>query len=167
MTATKPEVLDPCAGAVAVPVRENLVAAFMAYLTHERNDSPHTVKAYRRDVERLEAYCGEHLNGWTWATIDKSTVRAFLAGLSQDGLGRRSTSRLISTLRVFYRFLFKRYEIENLVFAHFRLPKYARRLANSPSARQMTQLFSVAEKRIQKAIVLWPRLEATRDLAML
>ena len=93
MTATKPEVyrvLNPVlphvlpgdvhragVGAVAVAVRENgnLVSAFTAYLTHERNDSPNTVKAYQRDVERLESYCRENLNGWTWATIDKpSTV---------------------------------------------------------------------------------------------
>ena len=185
MTATKPEVYrvrHPVplhvrpgdvhragVGAVAVAVRENgnLVSAFTAYLTHERNDSPNTVKAYQRDVARLESYCSEHLDTWSWATIDKPTARAFLAETLKAGHGKRSTSRLISTLRVFYRFLFRRFEIDNPVFAHLRLPKYARRLPSAPSAKQMERLFAVAEERIEKAIVLWPKLEATRDLAML
>ncbi len=141
--------------------------AFVAYLTHERNDSPNTVKAYQSDVERLESYCSEHLDVWTWATIDRSTIRTFLAGLQKGGYGKRSTSRLISTLRVFYKFLFMRFDVEANPVAHLALPRYARRLASAPSARQMIQLFDVAEKRIERAIVLFPKLEAVRNLAML
>ena len=149
------------------PVGSPEARAFAQYLTHERNDSPHTVKAYRSDVERLESFCRENLNGWTWGSIDRSTVRSFLTETLESGYGKRSTSRLISTIRVFYKFLFRRFEIDNPVFAHIRLPKYARRLPSAPSAKQMERLFDIAEKRIERAIVLWPKLEATRDLAIL
>lgn len=141
--------------------------AFVAYLTHERNDSPHTVKAYTHDLALLESYCADHLNGWTWTTLDRSHVRSFVGELSRAGYGKRSTSRLISTLRVFFRFLFRRFEIENPVFQHFRLPKYPRRLPSAPSVKQMERLFSVAEERIEGAVYTWPRCEATRDLAIL
>ena len=143
------------------------VKAFTRYLTHERNDSPHTVRAYQRDVQKLESFCWENLDTWTWATLDRPHVRSFLAGLQRGGLGKRSTSRLISTLRVFFRFLFMRFEIDNPVFAHVALPKCARRLPSAPSVRQMTQLFDVAEERIAKAVPVWPVVEATRDLAMI
>ena len=153
---------------LAVPgAMRNPVAAFVAYLTHEQNASPNTVKAYTHDVERLESFCRENLNGWTWATLERSHIRSFLAGLQREGLSKRSTSRLISTIRVFYRFLFMRLGVENNPVAQLNLPKYARRLPSAPSAKQMQQLFDVAEKRVEDAVPTWPKCEALRDLAIL
>ena len=34
------------------------IAQFVAFLEKERNDSPHTVKAYARDVAAFAAFCG-------------------------------------------------------------------------------------------------------------
>ena len=33
------------------------IADFVAFLAKERNDSPHTVKAYARDVADFAAFC--------------------------------------------------------------------------------------------------------------
>ena len=39
------------------------LAAFAAFLSKERNDSPHTVKAYGRDVSEFAAFCDGFYGG--------------------------------------------------------------------------------------------------------
>jgi len=82
------------------------LAAFAAFLSKERNDSPHTVKAYGRDVSEFAAFCDDFYGGpWRWAGVDRLAIRGFLGALEQRGLSRRSVARALSALRTFYRFL--------------------------------------------------------------
>ncbi|PYP64590.1 MAG: tyrosine recombinase XerC, partial [Gemmatimonadetes bacterium] len=55
------------------------LAAFAAFLSKERNDSPHTVKAYGRDVSEFAAFCDGFYGGpWRWAGVDRLAIRGFL-----------------------------------------------------------------------------------------
>ena len=44
-------------------VRRSKCEAFIAYLTHERNDSEHTVKAYQRDLNAFQDFCDDYFGG--------------------------------------------------------------------------------------------------------
>src|SRR2546430_16707596 len=80
------------------------VRAFVEFLSKERNDSPHTVKAYGRDLADFVAFCGRYYGGrWSWAGVDRQAVRAWLGAQQQRGLARRSAARALSELRPFYR----------------------------------------------------------------
>src|SRR3989441_4826363 len=82
------------------------LAEFVAFLAKERNDSPHTVRAYARDVAEFAAFCGRFYGGpWSWAGVDRLAIRGFLGALEQRGLARASVARALSALRTFYRFL--------------------------------------------------------------
>src|SRR2546428_2573954 len=82
------------------------IAEFVAFLAKERNDSPHTVKAYARDVAEFAAFCGRYYGGpWSWAGVDRLAMRGFLGSLEARGLARRSVARVLSALRTFYRLL--------------------------------------------------------------
>lgn len=82
------------------------IAAFGEYLTKERNDSPHTVKAYVRDLREFAAFAERYFGGpWSWTGVDRLAVRAFLGELDRRRLARRSVARALSSLRAFYRFL--------------------------------------------------------------
>jgi len=81
---------------------------FLTFLSKERNDSPHTVKAYRRDLEALQGFCDDYFGGsrrWSWDTIDRLTLRSFMGELKRRGLAKRSIARAVSVFRTFYRFL--------------------------------------------------------------
>ncbi|MGH7537901.1 MAG: site-specific integrase, partial [Gemmatimonadales bacterium] len=81
------------------PVPPPEVAEFAAFLAKERNDSPHTVKAYTRDVADFAAFCGRFYGGpWTWAGVDRLAIRGYLGALEQRRLARRSVARALSAL---------------------------------------------------------------------
>lgn len=77
---------------------------FLLHLEKERDVSPHTLKAYRRDLGELLEYLGRYYGEreWSWAGIDRLAVRGFLVHLSRRNLSKRSISRALSAIRSFY-----------------------------------------------------------------
>ena len=82
------------------------IVEFVDFLSKERNDSPHTVKAYERDVRDFAAFCSDYYGGaWSFAGVDRLAIRGWLGAMQQRGLAKRSAARALSALRTFYRFL--------------------------------------------------------------
>lgn len=86
------------------------VDAFFDYLRWERGASPHTLRAYRRDLEDFQQFfCDSHgrpaFEPLAWMEVDDQDVRAYLASLLRRGYHRRSTNRRLSALRTFFRYL--------------------------------------------------------------
>src|SRR2546426_12284776 len=124
------------------------LADFVAFLTKERNDSPHTVKAYARDVAEFAAFCGRYYGGpWSWAGVDRLAIRGFLGSLEARGLARRSVARVLSALRTFYRFLNLTKGVQVNPAKSARTPKLERRLPAYLDRAEIEQLFVVAHDR--------------------
>lgn len=139
------------------------IAEFVDFLSKERNDSPHTVKAYARDVAEFAAFCGRFYGGpWTWAGVDRLAIRGFLGALEQRRLARRSMARALSSLRAFYRFLNLTKGIEVNPAKAARTPKLGRTLPTHVDRAEMDLLFADAEQRAAGG-----GFRETRDLAML
>jgi integrase/recombinase XerC len=139
------------------------IAEFVAFLSKERNDSPHTVKAYERDVGAFAAFCGTYYGGpWSWAGVDRLAVRGFLAAQQRRGLAKRSSARALSALRTFYRFLNATRGIEVNPARATRTPKLERTLPTHLERVEIEMLFAEAEARA--AAGGFPE---ARDLAML
>src|ERR1700704_5750218 len=136
---------------------------FVAFLAKERNDSPHTVKAYARDVADFAAFCGRYYGGpWSWAGVDRLAVRGWLGALQQRGLAKRSAARALSALRTFYRFLDATRGLEVNPARAARTPKLERTLPAYLSRAEIEMLFADAEAR-----ALAGGIREGRDLAML
>jgi integrase/recombinase XerC len=86
---------------------------FLDHLAHERALSPHTVRAYRGDLERFLAFLARDFlaqppEAVRPEAVDALAVRSFLAALNRDGLGRRSQGRALAAVRSFLRWLCRR-----------------------------------------------------------
>ena len=124
------------------------IGEFLAFLAKERNDSPHTVKAYARDVAEFAAFCGRYYGGpWSWAGVDRLAIRGFLGSLEARGLARRSVARVLSALRTFYRFLNLTKGVQVNPAKSARTPKLERRLPAYLDRAEIEQLFVVAHDR--------------------
>ncbi len=78
------------------------VAAYLDHLAVERDASPHTVAAYRRDLGRLVAGLPA---GIAPAAVTLTHVREHLRALDRDGLSARSVARHLAAVRSLFRFL--------------------------------------------------------------
>ena len=141
----------------------NEIAEFVTFLAKERNDSPHTVKAYERDLGAFAAFCENYYGGpWSWAGVDRLAVRGFLAAEQRRGLAKRSVARALSALRTFYRFLNATRGLEVNPARAARTPKLDRTLPAYLNRAEMEMLFAAAEARAAAG-----GFREARDLAML
>ena len=77
-----------------------LIGQFEAYLRHEANASPHTIKGYGSDLRQLAGFLAAH--GTRLADVDVHGVRAFLAGLAGE-TRKTSVARKLAALKHFFR----------------------------------------------------------------
>jgi integrase/recombinase XerC len=139
------------------------IGEFVEFLGKERHDSPHTVKAYARDVADFAAFCGSYYGGtWRWGGVDRLAVRGWLAALEQRGLARRSAARALSALRAFYRFLELTGRAGSNPARAARMPKLGRALPTYLSRAEMDELLAEAARRAESG-----GFREVRDLAML
>src|SRR5439155_17689216 len=140
------------------------ISEFVTFLAKERNDSPHTVKAYERDLGAFAAFCQDYYGGgpWSWAGVDRLAVRGFLAAEQQRGVGKRSVARALSALRTFYRFLNATRGTEVNPARAARTPKIDRTLPAYLGLQETAELFKNAEQRAAAGGFV-----EARDLAML
>ena len=134
---------------MSAPPRPEL-AEFTAFLAKERNDSPHTVKAYARDVAGFAEFCDRYYGGggrWSWSGVDRLAIRGWLGALEERRLARRSAARALSALRTFYRFLAATHGTDVNPARATRTPKLERRLPTYLDRAETEQLFAEAERR--------------------
>jgi integrase/recombinase XerC len=141
-----------------------LVREYLAHQEKALDRSPHTLSAYRRDLEAFCDFLDRRHNGRTWsfATVDRLEVRAFLGELERRGLARRSAARTLSALRSFYRWLHVHHDVDNIAVGATTSPRLEKRLPGYLLTEQITQLFAHAE-----TLAAEDDVDAVRDLAML
>jgi integrase/recombinase XerC len=137
---------------------------FLTHLEKARDHSPHTFKAYRRD---LEEFCGfltrrAGKERWSFEDVDRLALRSFLGELEQRGLARRSAARTLSAIRSFYKWLHVYHDIDIAAIRAAKIPRLEKRLPTYLLTEQVTQLFAWAESQAAAN-----DFDALRDLAML
>lgn len=138
------------------------VTEYLAHLEKERDVSPHTVKAYARDLEDFTEFCNRHYGDWNWSTVDRLGIRGFLGELERRGLARRSAARALSAVRSLYRYLQEHHGVPNNIARAARMPRLEKRLPTYLAQNETRRLFEWAESRAGA-----DELAPTRDLAIL
>src|SRR5215210_4225093 len=138
------------------------VMEYLEHLEKERDVSPHTVKAYARDLEAFTDFCNRHYGEWSWTTVDRLGLRGFLGEMQRRGLSKRSSARALSAVRSLYRYLQEHHGVPNGVARAAKVPKLDKRLPTYLDRSQTGSLFAWAESR-----AAGDEPAPTRDLAIL
>lgn len=127
------------------------VEDFLLHLEKEKDVSPHTLKAYRRDLEELLDYLGKYYGGreWTWQGIDRLALRGFLAHLNRRSLSKRSIARALSAVRSFYSYMNRNEMVDANPARGVSSPKLEKYLPGYLDRAQVELLFQSAELHAQ------------------
>ena len=83
---------------------ERQLDAYCIHLRSERQVSPHTLEAYRRDLNKVLAFCAKESIP-DWPALDIRRMRQLVSRLHQQGQSSRSIARLLSAVRGLYHYL--------------------------------------------------------------
>ena len=114
--------------------------------------SPHTLTAYRRDLEEFVAFLRKYygVSEWSWQGLDRLAIRGFLAHLTRKKLNKRSISRSLSAVRSFYKFLHRNEQVEANPARGVSSPKQDKYLPSHLDRGQIEQLFQSAGLKAQE-----------------
>ncbi|MEP6991773.1 MAG: tyrosine recombinase XerC [bacterium] len=125
------------------------VEEYLRHLAKERDVSPNTITAYRRDLHEFVAFLGGYYgtHGWSWEGVDRLAMRGFLAHLSRRGVGKRTMARTLSGVRSFYRWMHRNEMVEANPARAVGAPKLDKYLPGYLDRPQIDLLFQMAEAR--------------------
>jgi integrase/recombinase XerC len=119
-----------------------VVARFLQHLAYERRASPHTVSAYRRDLETLAEFLrARSKTGAKLSSLDKFTLRAWLGEVAKS-VAPPTISRKISSVRALCDYLMRTGELRSNPSATLASPKLRRKLPRFLSAEQTAEVMS-------------------------
>jgi integrase/recombinase XerD len=108
---------------------EQLIAFYLDQIWMEKGLSQNTLESYRRDLEQFADWLGQQGVGLFSATV--MNVQAYLAWRHSQKLSSRSSARLLSCLRGFYRLQIREGKLSDNPLALVENPKLARSLPKS------------------------------------
>jgi integrase/recombinase XerD len=114
------------------------VVDFLDALETERGASPHTVSAYRRDVNRFRSFLDRE--GRAIGEVGAGELGRYLGLLHRQGLSTRSIARHLSAVRGLYRFLLRTGRSDRDPTEHLDRPRPPRRLPRALSVGQVAAL---------------------------
>jgi len=150
------------APAIASSLQE-LVAGYLRVLANERGASPHTLRAYQRELEGFAAWAskqvGEPDSGLSVDRIEHTHIRSYLGTLYERGLSKASAARALAAIRSWFRWLALGGHIEQNAARLVATPKLPRHLPRVPSIEQMNRVVDS----VRDDAASWP----ARDRAIL
>ncbi|MBI5832674.1 MAG: tyrosine recombinase XerC [Armatimonadetes bacterium] len=125
---------------------DEAIAEFVGNLS-ARGRSPHTVAAYRRDLEAFRRFALDELRPVpaSFAEVDHRQLRRYLAELHRQGKAPASVRRALSSLSALYSFQLERgYATQNPV-TRLQAPKLPKRLPKVLSPDQLNAFFGAMD----------------------
>lgn len=133
------------------------IELFKTYLFNEKKSSANTVESYNRDISQFSAYCTS-VNHRDLSDVDSKFINSYFDYLTASGKSEATKSRIIASLRCFYRFLVSRGFSESNPLEGFKSKKAERKLPDVLDSNEIILLLSQPDGSDYKSI---------RDKAML
>ncbi|HEY6446364.1 MAG TPA: tyrosine recombinase XerC [Acidobacteriaceae bacterium] len=122
------------------------VEEFLAMLAHERNGSPHTVRAYKRELEGFAGFVvGRFGAKFAPAKIEHQHIRAYLGEIYARGLSKASVARALAAIRSWFKWLARQGLVEQSPAALVATPKLPKHLPRVPTIEEMNRVVESAD----------------------
>ncbi len=133
------------------------VERFLLSMTHERAASPHTLRAYRRELADFSAFLAQTLRLQGPAELRQAHVQAFVGVLYERELARTSVARALAAVRSWCTWLAREGMLPQNPGALVATPKLPHRLPRVPTAGELIGAMDAPEA---AAAAAWPERDA-------
>jgi|TARA_R100000479_G_scaffold97708_1_gene48419 integrase/recombinase XerC len=121
-------------------------SAFIDYLSLERKYSPHTVTAYKKDLESFLEFALAEFEYTEIATVNYSVIRSWIIALVNNGVSNRSVNRKISSLKTYYKFLLKTKQIEVSPLVKHKALKTSKKVQVPFSEKEISEVLELLQE---------------------
>ncbi|WP_339698772.1 tyrosine-type recombinase/integrase [uncultured Marixanthomonas sp.] len=121
-------------------------SAFIDYLSLEKKYSPHTVTAYKKDLESFLEFASAAYEYTEIATVNYSIIRSWIIALVNNGVSNRSVNRKISSLKTYYKFLLKTKQIEVSPLVKHKALKTAKKVQVPFSEKEINEVLRLLQE---------------------
>lgn len=125
---------------------DNAIEEFINFIRVERQYSNHSITAYAKDLSELAIYIDEEKLGSNIKVVDFYVLRGFITTLYDKELSKSSIERKISTLKSFFKFLYRRGIIEDNPARMLKFPKKEKYLPNVFNVDDIFTLLDLPDK---------------------
>lgn len=115
------------------------ITDFIRYLTSEKGASPHTVEAYRGDLEAFHLFLAD-------SAYTKEKIQEFLAEQRERKYASSTVARRMIALKVFFKFLKREEVIPQNIALYLETPKQWKTLPEYLTEEEVTKLLTIAEE---------------------
>ncbi|MBW7942486.1 MAG: tyrosine-type recombinase/integrase [Candidatus Kuenenia stuttgartiensis] len=85
--------------------------AFLQYIRHEKRYSDHTLLSYTKDLEQFQVFLHLQYDHQLLTDVGFQHIRSWIVYLMDEGHSARTVNRKLSTLRSYYKYLYKKKHI--------------------------------------------------------
>jgi integrase/recombinase XerC len=130
-----------------------LADQFLSTLQNERGSSPHTMRAYKRELNDFIAYLVEMFGaGVEIKRVEHQHIRVYLGTLYEKGLSKASAARALAAIRSWFKWLARAGHVEQSPAALVATPKLPKHLPRVPTIEQMNR----AVDGVSEEVAAWP-----------
>ena len=152
--------MSAAASPILTPALNALVADYLRVLTNERGSSPHTLRAYERELHGFTAFIAESYGDErSVELIEHTEIRAYLGILYDRGLSKTSVARALAAIRSWFKWLARTGRLEQNAASLVSTPRLPKHLPRVPSIEQLNR----AVDSVSEDAASWP----ARDAAIL
>jgi integrase/recombinase XerC len=119
----------------------NALSSFIQYITFEKRFSPHTVEAYKSDLEQFFSFLNVTYGETEIKSVTHAMIRSWIVSLMENSISPRSINRKLSSLKTFYKFLLRNDMIKVNMMQKIQSPKTSKRLPVFVEESSMQLLF--------------------------
>lgn len=117
------------------------ISSFCDYLLHQKRSSPHTVVAYKKDLEQFSQFLSGQFALTNITEVNSQIIRSWIVSLLEDEISTTTINRKISTLKTFFKYLQKNEIIDKNPLLKIITPKTKKSLPVFVNEKEIYNLF--------------------------
>jgi integrase/recombinase XerC len=134
-----------------------LIDKYLAAVAYEKGSSPHTLRAYERELRNFSTFIFKALGpGAAPDAIEHQKIRGYLSELYGRGLSKASVARALAAIRSWFKWLARHGYVEQNPAALVATPKLPKHLPRVPTIEEMNRVVDAVSDAGEEETAAWP-----------